>query len=920
MSVQLILYPQNYGGTHSSTSTPVLNEYIVDGNFNTGFANIIATGGSTPGQTVMLTYEPISAWRGWYAVSGTYGNISTAPSITGGLNLTSRAGVGLTSSGAYQLISNLTQGTCYEVTFTVSTGNNSGTIHLGNYWGTGWTAFSGVNYANLGGLQYQSFSAAAGTYTTMIITNQPEEVLVLEYRASDGTTITISNISITECPATAPLIYSDLADGQVICDLYEEETIPLSLSVDDFKNVAEKTQSYSKDFHLPNTKRNNKIFEHIFEVSRTTGLTFNPYRKTRAIVKEDSYTLFEGFLQLIEIKNKEGEISYNVNLFSEAVTLKDILGERTLGMLSWGELEHSYDDANIQNSWTGNLALNSVLPAGTFAGTVGAGTTGVLKYPLCDWTSGKHLDSNGVVQFNTLEDAFRPFIKLKYIIDKIMSDAQVEYASDFFDTADFNKMFMDFNWGNDITQTSIPETSSWLMRDIAENLFDTTGWHRLFSTGTSFVGLNVGVLGTYNVTNKQYEETVDNTVYDVEYFHNIGTNDTSAQTVQFRWTRVTAGISTHYDTQTLTVPASTGTGGYIQPTGTFQTTMANGSILYPEVKPNVADKVFETSTGFEFWAMIATSTGSFSIGNLIQKLRGEISQWDFMKGIFTMFNLIVLKEDEKLRIEPYGDIFVKPNHTLNIGATAVSPVQHDWTAKVDISDINLKPLELKRLTTFAYEEDEDDYAFGVYKAAVSGYLYGSKKFLEPLYTLLAGEEEVTASPFASTVIKPIFNSYDNDFVIPSMYTANDDGTEFEGFENAPRIMYDIQTVTLGTGKYSAPFTNPQFINKTTFRQFGHLSEIPTTLTTKDLNFGSHQLFPPLSPVVDNLYTMYYAPYYNELYHPDTRVMTLKVNLTPSDIQNFKFWDTVLIKNQQYRVNTITYKPKSLAKVEFILIP
>jgi hypothetical protein len=57
-------------------------------------------------------------------------------------------------------------------------------------------------------------------------------------------------------------------DGQVIVDLYEDEDLPLTLSVDDFKNVAEKVQSYSKAFNLPSTKRNNKIFNAIFEVTR----------------------------------------------------------------------------------------------------------------------------------------------------------------------------------------------------------------------------------------------------------------------------------------------------------------------------------------------------------------------------------------------------------------------------------------------------------------------------------------------------------------------------------------------------------------------------------------------------------------------------------------------------------------------------
>ena len=47
---------------------------------------------------------------------------------------------------------------------------------------------------------------------------------------------------------------------------------------------------------------------------------------------------------------------------------------------------------------------------------------------------------------------------------------------------------------------------------------------------------------------------------------------------------------------------------------------------------------------------------------------------------------------------------------------------------------------------------------------------------------------------------------------------------------------------------------------------------------------------------------------------------MKVNLSPSDVSAFKFYDTVMIKNRTFRVNKIQYKPNSLATVEFILIP
>jgi hypothetical protein len=49
-------------------------------------------------------------------------------------------------------------------------------------------------------------------------------------------------------------------------------------------------------------------------------------------------------------------------------------------------------------------------------------------------------------------------------------------------------------------------------------------------------------------------------------------------------------------------------------------------------------------------------------------------------------------------------------------------------------------------------------------------------------------------------------------------------------------------------------------------------------------------------------------------------MTIKVNLTPADINTFKFNQRVFIKNRLFRVNRIDYKPNDLSTVEFILLP
>ena len=66
--------------------------------------------------------------------------------------------------------------------------------------------------------------------------------------------------------------------------------------------------------------------------------------------------------------------------------------------------------------------------------------------------------------------------------------------------------------------------------------------------------------------------------------------------------------------------------------------------------------------------------------------------------------------------------------------------------------------------------------------------------------------------------------------------------------------------------------------------------------------------------------MYWLPYYAQLYNPNTRTMTIKVNLNAGDISTFKFNDKVMLKNRVFRVNKIDYKPNDLATVEFLLVP
>ena len=285
-----------------------------------------------------------------------------------------------------------------------------------------------------------------------------------------------------------------------------------------------------------------------------------------------------------------------------------------------------------------------------------------------------------------------------------------------------------------------------------------------------------------------------------------------------------------------------------------------------------------------------------------------------------------------IRIEPYKDVFISSGDAANPNFFDNTSTELDWTEKIDVSEMKLVPLtDLNKKTIFKFVEDDDDYAFNVYKNA-NNHLYGSKKYDASEFTILAGEDEIIAEPFAATVVKPLMSQYP-DLITPALYSYNSDDDTSEGFDNSPRIMFNNGVKSALAGNFTSctyfiPGQNGLASeNLTSFLQFSHLTDIPTIQATatvagsRDFHFGECQLIQQVgSPVNDNLFNLYWLPYYSELYNPDTRILTIKVNLSPSDINTFKFNDTVFIKNRTFRVNKIDYKPNDLATVEFILIP
>jgi len=899
MSVQLIVYPQYFDGSTplSSPST----ELVVDGiNFNN-----VNTSSSTQSVSGALPQAFINSYsigssslfmvNTWYRFSGVASEVVES----------SNSLAFVVNTGIVQRLSNLTFGATYDLTLNITT--NPTNLKVYQYTGN---VLNSTHTITGTGTQTVSFDA----YSTA-------DVIVIYSITSIAL---ISNISCVLSTSTPSGVFTDLSNGQVICDLYEDEDIPLSLSIDDFKNVAEKVQSYSKAFKLPATKRNNQIFDNIFEITRTdTGLNFNPYKRTKAILKQDGFLLFEGYLRMIDISDKSGEISYNVNLYSEVVAFSDVLGDKTFSELGFTELEHDYNRTQIQYSWndTGSSITYSNPDTSGYRDDY---TT--LRYPFVNWDNQIFIAGSGTTategypQLTNLETAFRPFINIKYLIDRIFQATDFTYESAFFNTDDFKKLYMDFNWGSNASSEDVTEAFfTWS----GGTILSTTSYQNYVFDDYANLDPNLNWVSAAN----EFVALNDNTQYNVDFVAFIDNVGTPTGSFDFRFAHKNSSgvlINTY------------GTQNSYWLYGDEQIVLQTGDTLAIEWKSDVAGEYKQRAVsiaGTPTRMSAVIGQGLVTSNSLLQNLRGELGQWEFLKGLLTMFNLVTLSDEDNpsnIKIEPYADVFIP---TATAGDTlADRGIEHDWTEKIDVTEMKLTPLtDLNKKTIFKFVEDEDDYAFMNYKNSVGGHLYGSKKYdAGNEFNILVGEDEIVAEPFAATVVKSLYAQF-SDFVTPAVYSLAEDGTS-EGFANSPRIMFNngIKSDADGTFvscTYFMPAQNGVVsTNQDKFLQFSHLSDVPTipaTSTvagTRDFHFGQCQLLSAGSSVPDNLFNLYWLPYYSELYNPATRIMTIKVNLSPSDISKFKFNDTVFIKNRTFRVNKIDYKPNDLATVEFILIP
>lgn len=140
-------------------------------------------------------------------------------------------------------------------------------------------------------------------------------------------------------------------------DLPKNVDFPISISVNDIK-TGRRSGGVSKVIEIEGNTNNTTLLGFYFDVD-LSNLTFDRNKKTTCSVIQNGVENFEGFIQLKEVfrindkrATNHKDVKYKILVFDQVANFFNEMGDKELTELSFPELSHTFNRANIISSWS----------------------------------------------------------------------------------------------------------------------------------------------------------------------------------------------------------------------------------------------------------------------------------------------------------------------------------------------------------------------------------------------------------------------------------------------------------------------------------------------------------------------------------------------------------------------------------------
>jgi hypothetical protein len=641
-------------------------------------------------------------------------------------------------------------------------------------------------------------------------------------------------------------------------ELFKDESVSLTQSIQNAKDPAKIFTDFSKSFTIPASKTNNKIFKHYYNFDIVGG--FDARVKVPANIELNSLQFRKGFIQLngVDLKNNKADI-YRITFFGETVNLKDLVGEDNLSALLWlNNFNLNYNAATVENY------LKNVNDK-TFGGVT---YSNPIVAPLITHTdrlyydSGENIadtgnlywqNSNHGVLFNQLKYS----IRLHLIIKAIEEEYGITFSTDFFSDAnsDWHNLYM---WMHRKKGSVIPG------EQIAS--FD-----KLVDTFSVIDGFNLNVINTSTV---QFDEGVEffGTIFELTLAR--------TNTIPYNISILRDGLQVYTESNIISTNKVINVKPFARTESQYQVvlTYAN-AITFTDIEwyfeAQNEDEDIHTTGSF-------TTTEDFEF--IITQQLPEIKVIDFLTGIFRMFNLTAFVEDDIIVVK-----------TLDSFYSSGTP--YDITKFVDVN---------KSSTDVALPYKQIDFEYADYKTflaaqfnQLNGQQFGELKYkgLED-GNFVGGIYKVTL-PFQKILYERLIN-VDNNALTTIQYGYFVDDNQ-QSYIGKPLIHY----VNRQTGGTTISFRTTPTSRVQLASYYIPLNQNGLSASLQSLHFGNEINEYALVTNEESLFKNFYLNYIQDIFEQKRRIIKLTAYLPLRILLNYNLSDTFIIAGVSYKINSIT---------------
>ena len=666
-------------------------------------------------------------------------------------------------------------------------------------------------------------------------------------------------------------------EGQRV-DMFKDESVTITQSIKNVKDIDKIFTSFSKTFSLPASQTNNKIFKHYYNFDIVGG--FDARIRKASNIELNSLPFTDGLIKLegVDLKDNKPH-TYKITFFGNTVTLKDTLGDDKLsGLTSLTNLNKTYDALNVRASLQADPTTNDIIvPLITHTQRLTFDTASSNN------EAGNIAYNNGNVH-GVLYTDLKYAIRLHSIIQAIETKyPSISFSNDFFNNTNqsYYGLFMwlhrkkgdveNLSGVNESQIEDFTDGSTFIPATSMNNNVLTLG-------GILFVPPRIG-----NSTSLYFEST------------NLSTDPYKISIRKDGVEVANSGSITSGALFTTSVPVAA-LNGFSQYTAYIESDNSSTFQLLRFVVRQYIQPNFLVP-GTNFYAFYNTSNlvyASDFVFDITQQIP-DIKVIDFLSGLFRTFNLVayIERNETQITVKTLDDFYANPS--------SASP--YDITKYIDVSKSQVNIALPFRKINFKHEDTKTFLA--AKHTQLFGETWGEAQF--DFGEKLDGSIYNLKTPFGQMKYERLIDA-NTSLVTTAQWGWSVDDNQ-EPHLGKPLLFYPIK---ITSGNQIAFLNSPTTQDPiTTYNIPSNSVALSSATSSYNMNFNAEQNewgaleSPADTGFTNSLFEAYYKNYITSVFNPSNRITKVSAYLPLKILLNYTLADRFIIGGHSYKINSIT---------------